>query len=69
MSETEPKIVIPVAELEAAFDEREKAQLIHALMYEKFHSKSGIPGHGQFMLIAKLCHLLQIKVQQSWINS
>jgi hypothetical protein len=35
-------------------DEREMAQCIHAVHYQHQHSAAGVPGHSQFILIAKL---------------
>jgi len=42
------------------FDEREKAQIEHAQDYAEKHSKAGVPGHGQFLLIAKLANALEL---------
>ena len=39
-------------------DERERAQVYHAITYKNDHVHAGVPGHGQFMLIAKLAGLL-----------
>lgn len=35
-------------------DHREIEQISHAITYAKHHSGAGVPGHSQFMLIAKL---------------
>lgn len=35
-------------------DERERAQVNHAFDYADNHSAAGVPGHGQFLLLAKL---------------
>jgi hypothetical protein len=37
---------------------RELSQIWHALDYAENHAGSGAPGHGQFMLIAKLAKAL-----------
>lgn len=42
------------------FDEREMAQIEHAQDYASNHSKAGAPGHGQFLLIAKLANALEL---------
>ncbi len=39
-------------------DAREEAQVAHALEYAEKHSKAGVPGHGQFLLIAKMAKAL-----------
>ncbi len=39
-------------------DPREQAQIAHARHYREHFSHSGAPGHGQFLLIAKLANLL-----------
>ena len=39
-------------------DERERAQIAHAQEYTVRHSNAGVPGHGQFILIAKLANVL-----------
>lgn len=39
-------------------DEREKAQVRHARAYSSQFSSAGAPGHGQFILIAKLAETL-----------
>lgn len=38
----------------ADLDERENTQIAHARAYAREWSHAGVPGHGQFMLIAKL---------------
>lgn len=40
------------------FGEREQEQIIHARAYAIYHASAGAPGHGQFLLIAKLASLL-----------
>jgi len=39
-------------------DDREIAQVLHARHYAEHFIKAGAPGHGQFLLIAKLSQLL-----------
>jgi hypothetical protein len=39
-------------------DERELAQIAHARAYAQLYASAGIPGHGQFLLIAKLAEAL-----------
>jgi hypothetical protein len=39
-------------------DTRELAQVQHATAYQAAYSAAGVPGHGQFMLIAKLTTML-----------
>ncbi len=39
-------------------DEREIAQVLHARHYAEHFAHAGAPGHGQFLLIAKLSQLL-----------
>lgn len=41
-----------------ALDHREQAQMLHARAYARDHAAAGAPGHGQFLLIAKLSQLL-----------
>lgn len=41
-------------------DERERAQVDHALEYAEKHSKAGVNGHSAFMLIAKLAKALEL---------
>ena len=41
-----------------ALEPREIAQVAHAKEYEANHAAAGVPGHGQFMLIAKLARIL-----------
>lgn len=38
---------------------REQAQIRHATNYADTHADAGAPGHGQFILIAKLARLLE----------
>lgn len=40
-------------------DARERAQLEHARDYAQRHASAGAPGHGQFLLLAKLATLLE----------
>lgn len=40
-------------------DARELAQVDHALDYAERFSGAGVPGHGQFILIAKLARQIQ----------
>lgn len=44
-------------------DPREQAQIRHATNYADNHADAGVPGHGQFMLIAKLAKLLDEREQ------
>lgn len=39
-------------------DSREWSQVSHAQVYARDHQGAGAPGHGQFLLIAKLAKLL-----------
>ena len=39
-------------------DPRELAQVYHAIAYAQDYASAGVPGHGQFLLIAKLARLL-----------
>lgn len=39
-------------------DSREWSQVLHAQAYARNHQGAGAPGHGQFLLIAKLARLL-----------
>jgi hypothetical protein len=41
-----------------ALDSREHSQIYHAKVYARDHQGAGAPGHGQFILIAKLTKLL-----------
>jgi hypothetical protein len=40
-------------------DAREAAQVEHAMDYADRHAASGAPGHGQFLLIAKMARQLE----------
>lgn len=40
------------------FDTREMKQISHAIHYADQYAEAGVPGHGQFMLIAKLARRL-----------
>lgn len=42
----------------ADLNPREQAQVIHAIDYAAHHSGAGVPGHGQFLLIARLAQWL-----------
>lgn len=37
---------------------RELSQIWHAINYAQRHTEAGVPGHGQFLLIAKLAKAL-----------
>lgn len=39
-------------------DDREWEQVKHAMVYSQHHTKAGAPGHGQFLLIAKLAGMV-----------
>ena len=39
-------------------DSREWSQVLHAQAYVRNHIGAGVPGHGQFVLIAKLAQML-----------
>ena len=39
-------------------DSREWSQVLHAIVYARDHIGAGAPGHGQFVLIAKLAKML-----------
>lgn len=47
-----------VERIEPPLDKREVAQIMHARNYAGLHADAGVPGHGQFMLIAKLAKVL-----------
>lgn len=42
----------------ARLDPREQAQIQHARIYRANFASAGAPGHGQFLLLAKLADLL-----------
>jgi len=42
----------------SALESREHSQIYHARVYARDHLGAGAPGHGQFLLIAKLAKLL-----------
>lgn len=42
---------------------REQVQIRHATDYAENHADAGVPGHGQFILIAKLTKLLEEREQ------
>lgn len=46
---------------ELKLDDRESEQIAHALDYAENHSKAGVPGHGQFLLVAKLARALGLR--------
>jgi hypothetical protein len=41
-------------------DARERMQVEHALAYSKNYPEAGVPGHSQFMLLAKLAKALRL---------
>lgn len=41
-----------------ALDDREWEQVKHAMTYAQHHAKAGAPGHGQFLLIARLATMV-----------
>jgi len=41
-----------------SLDSREHSQIYHAKVYARDHLGAGAPGHGQFLLIAKLANML-----------
>lgn len=49
------------------FTSRELDQLDHAINYEERWSSAGVPGHSQFMIIAKLVKLLEEEIARSTI--
>ena len=53
----EPK-QIPPPQWMADLDARENVQIAHAREYARKWSSAGVPGHGQFMLIARLAKKL-----------
>lgn len=46
-------------------DSREWSQVLHAQAYARNHIGAGAPGHGQFLLIAKLAQLLNDREARS----
>lgn len=46
-------------------DAREQAQIRHAVEYADHHRDAGAPGHGQFILIAKLFRQLEAAQQRA----
>jgi hypothetical protein len=57
-----PKLPVETAPLQPNWtkqlDSREWSQVLHAQSYAQNHSSAGAPGHGQFLLIAKLAKML-----------
>ncbi len=51
-------------QLSITFDPREDAQIEHARHYRDNFSHAGAPGHGQFLLIARLADLLSDAVSR-----
>lgn len=47
-------------------DHRESAQLQHAIHYADHFAAAGAPGHSQFMLIAKMAHILSATLPGAW---
>lgn len=45
----------------AELDAREAAQVQHAMDYADRHTSAGAPGHGQFLLIAKMAKQLEAR--------
>lgn len=43
---------------------RELAQMYHAIAYARDYSDAGAPGHGQFLLLAKLAKMLDAREPQ-----
>jgi hypothetical protein len=54
--EEQPKAAPP--QWKADLSVREQIQIAHAVEYTRTFSESGVPGHGQFLLIAKLAQKL-----------
>jgi len=57
MSET-PKAPPALPAWMGVLDSREHSQIFHARVYARDHLGAGAPGHGQFLLIAKLAQML-----------
>lgn len=55
----EPKTTIELPEWWQELDAREAAQVQHAVDYAERFKQAGVPGHGQFILIAKLYRQLE----------
>lgn len=53
-------VIRPGADSLWDLDERERAQVNHAMDYTDNHSAAGVPGHGQFLLIAKLAKRIRL---------
>lgn len=47
-----------LASVPLILDPRERAQISHAVVYANNHAAAGVPGHSQFILIAKLAQKL-----------
>lgn len=47
------------------FSEREQAQIAHAIDYAENYGDAGVPGHTQFLLIAKLFHMLEANLRHN----
>jgi hypothetical protein len=60
--ENKPNTTQPRGSL--TFDHREQAQIEHARHYRDTFSPAGVPGHGQFLLIARLADLLSDAVSR-----
>lgn len=50
-------------------DDRERKQVQHALLYADHFANAGVPGHGQFLLIAKLARALGIGVRGGYVTT
>lgn len=48
----------PPAQWKGDLSEREQIQIAHAQEYARIWGSAGVPGHGQFLLIAKLAKKL-----------
>lgn len=54
---------IEAARIHEPLAEREIKQVQHALEYKRRYQDSGVPGHGQFLLIAKLALALGLHLE------
>lgn len=61
----EPKTTIELPEWWQQLDAREAAQVQHAVDYAERYKQAGVPGHGQFILIAKLYRQLEAAEQRA----